>query len=87
MTAMPRRATEVDRVDAAIVSSHLGTLQREVIVELTTGAFRQTAAAGSTLWRARDGERHFVIVVSGLVRVYVTAPDGRTLTVRLLQPR
>jgi CRP/FNR family transcriptional regulator, cyclic AMP receptor protein len=71
-----------DRIDAAIRSSHLRALPSEMIDGLTVGAIGETAAAGSTLWRTGDVEPHFVIVVSGLVRVYVTAPDGRTLTVR-----
>jgi CRP/FNR family transcriptional regulator len=71
-----------DRIDDAIRASHLGSLPPEVIHGLCVGAITETASAGSTLWRTGDVEPHFVIVVSGLVRVYVTAPDGRTLTVR-----
>jgi CRP-like cAMP-binding protein len=71
-----------DRIDDAIRASHLGPLPPEAIHGLLVGAITETASAGSTLWRTGDVESHFVIVVSGLVRVYVTAPDGRTLTVR-----
>jgi CRP/FNR family transcriptional regulator, cyclic AMP receptor protein len=34
------------------------------------------------LHREGDSSPHVEVVVSGLVRVYVTAPDGRTMTVR-----
>ena len=71
-----------DRIDGAIRSSHLRALPSEIVDGLSIGAISETAAAGSTLWRTGDVEPHFVIVVNGLVRVYVTAPDGRTLTVR-----
>jgi CRP/FNR family transcriptional regulator, cyclic AMP receptor protein len=71
-----------DRIDLAIRTSHLGTLPPDVIGRLSVGASHETAMAGSTLWRTGDIDAHFVIVASGLVRVYVTAPDGRTLTVR-----
>lgn len=43
---------------------------------------RLSVPAGSTVHREGDTAAHVEIVVSGLVRVYVTAPDGRTMTVR-----
>lgn len=42
--------------------------------------------AGSTLHREGDEAAHLELVVSGLLRVYVTALDGRTLTVRYCRP-
>ena len=75
-----------DEVVAAIGSSHLCVLPADVLADLSVGAIPQTAEAGSTLWRTGDIERHFVLVVNGLVRVYVGAPDGRTLTVRYCRP-
>ena len=42
--------------------------------------------AGSTLHREGDEAAHLELVISGLLRVYVTALDGRTLTVRYCRP-
>src|SRR5688572_30996986 len=52
------------------------------MAHLLGGARRSTVAAGQTLHRVGDDVRHVELVVAGLVRVHVTAPDGRTLTVR-----
>ena len=71
---------------AAIEASHLRSLPPEVIAELASDASRLRAPAGSTLHRQGDSSPHVEVVVSGLVRVYVTAPDGRTLTVRYCRP-
>ena len=71
-----------DRLRAAIASSHLRGLPSEVIATLLDGARRRDAAAGETLHPAGDDVRHVELVVRGLVRVHVGAPDGRTLTVR-----
>jgi CRP/FNR family cyclic AMP-dependent transcriptional regulator len=71
-----------DRVRAAILASHLRDLPAPVIAQLLSGARRCTASAGHTLHRVGDGERHVELVVTGLVRVHASAPDGRTLTVR-----
>ena len=67
---------------AAIGASHLGSLPPEVITELTADASRLRVPAGSMLHREGTTSPHLEIVVTGLVRVYVTAPDGRTMTVR-----
>jgi CRP/FNR family transcriptional regulator, cyclic AMP receptor protein len=49
-------------------------------------ATRYPASAGSTIRRERDQAPHFELVISGLLRIYVTALDGRTLTVRYCRP-
>jgi CRP/FNR family transcriptional regulator len=82
MTTTRDPSTDGDPIEVAIRSSHLGSLPPDVIGALLAGAIRERAAAGATLWRTGDVERHFVVVVAGLVRVYVAGPDGRTLTVR-----
>jgi CRP/FNR family transcriptional regulator, cyclic AMP receptor protein len=71
-----------DRIQAAIAASHLRGLPSGIIEELLDGARRQQAAAGETLRRVGEGERHVELVVEGVVRVHVSASDGRTLTVR-----
>lgn len=45
-----------------------------------------TIPAGGTLHREGDEAVHLELVVAGLLRVYVAAPDGRTLTVRYCRP-
>jgi CRP/FNR family transcriptional regulator len=71
-----------DRIQAAFAASHLRGLPSGIIEELLDGARRQKAAAGETLRRVGEGERHVELVVEGVVRVHVSAPDGRTLTAR-----
>jgi CRP/FNR family transcriptional regulator, cyclic AMP receptor protein len=71
-----------DRIQAAFAASHLRDLPSGIIEELLDGALRRKAAAGNTLHRVGEGERHVELVVDGVVRVHVSAPDGRTLTVR-----
>lgn len=71
---------------AALGESALRTLPAEVIDELTTGAVRHRVTAGSTVYREGDAVPHLALVVSGLLRVYVGAADGRTMTVRYCRP-
>ncbi len=69
-------------LQAALAASHLGGLAPGIVSELLVGASRLTVTAGSTLRRAGDPGAHVELVVDGLVRIYMAAPDGRTLTVR-----
>ena len=71
---------------AAIESSHLRSLPPDAIAGLTTDSSRLRVPAGSTFHRQGDTSAHVEIVVSGLARVYVAAPDGRTMTVRYCRP-
>ena len=80
--ATSRRGTLDDAGRAAIEASHLRSLPPEVIASLTSGAARLQVPAGSVVHRQGTTTPHVEVVVSGLVRVYVTAPDGRTMTVR-----
>src|SRR6266704_3273646 len=64
---------------AAIEASQLRSLPPEVIAGLTADASRLHVPAGSMLHREGTTSPHFEIVVTGLVRVYVTAPDDRTV--------
>ena len=70
------------RVRAAIAASHLRDLPPDVVTSLLSAARSRSLPAGHTLHRVGEGERHVELVVTGLVRVHVSAPDGRTLTVR-----
>ncbi|MFP3944317.1 MAG: Crp/Fnr family transcriptional regulator [Alphaproteobacteria bacterium] len=66
----------------AIEISHLRSLPPEVLAALLADSVRIRIPAGSTLHREGESEPHVRLVVSGLLRAFVSAPDGRTLTVR-----
>ncbi|HTF55338.1 MAG TPA: Crp/Fnr family transcriptional regulator [Pseudonocardia sp.] len=77
----------VDRAAlAAIAASHLRAIPPHLITELAAGAARRRMAPGEVIHREGETRGHFEIVVSGFVRVYVSATDGRTLTVRYCRP-
>jgi CRP/FNR family transcriptional regulator len=63
-------------------ASHLRALPAEVLEELFEGAIRTKVAAGSVAHHALDAEQYVELVITGVIRVYVTAPDGRTMTIR-----
>ena len=73
-------------VRSALAASHLRGLPPDVLAALTTGAVRTSVPAGTVTHH--EGERlpHLDMVVVGLMRVFVRAPDGRTLTVRYCRP-
>ena len=73
------------QVRLALSRSNLRELPGDVLDELTAGASTVAVPAGSvTHW---EGEHaRFLLVVSGVVRVFVTAPDGRTMTIRYCRP-
>ena len=67
---------------AAIAVSHLGSLSPELVRGLLVGAVTVPVPAGCSLRREAQPGPHLELVLSGLLRVYLRAPDGRTLTVR-----
>jgi CRP/FNR family transcriptional regulator len=67
---------------AAVRASHLGRLSPDLLAAALAGARRDRVTAGATIHRVGDTEPHIKLVVFGLLRVYVTAADGRTMTVR-----
>ena len=75
-----------DDVLAAIATSNLRDLDRALVAELTRDAHRIRVVAGTTVHDEGDAEPHFELLLEGFVRVYVTAPDGRTMTVRYCRP-
>ncbi len=75
-----------DDVRAAIAASHLRHLPAEVLGEVMADARGIQVPAGAILHREGDTDAHVELVVSGAVRVFVSAPDGRTLTVRYCRP-
>lgn len=66
----------------ALLASRLGALPEDVLNEVLAGATRVTISARSTVRPVAGRSPHLELVVSGLVRIQVTAPDGRALTVR-----
>jgi CRP/FNR family cyclic AMP-dependent transcriptional regulator len=73
-------------LQSAVALSHLRELPADVLEDLLTGAVRVKVPASSVFHREGEDAPHLELVVSGLVRVYVTAPDGRTMTVRYCRP-
>jgi CRP/FNR family transcriptional regulator, cyclic AMP receptor protein len=73
-------------VQSAVSLSHLRDLPADVLDDLLTGAVRVRISAASVFHREGEGAPHLELVVAGLVRAYVTAPDGRTMTVRYCRP-
>lgn len=66
----------------ALRASHLAALPDDVLDELLVGAVRLKVRAGRAAHRLHDEEPYLELVVTGVVRVFVTAPDGRTMTIR-----
>lgn len=64
------------------MASSLGSLPQEVIAELTAGAKRLHIPARSTFHHVGEDSPHLELMLGGLVRVQVSAADGRTMTVR-----
>jgi CRP-like cAMP-binding protein len=73
-------------IGVAVASSHLASLPEKTIARLLAPAMLVDVTAGSTIHREGDKRAHFELVVFGLLRVFVTALDGRTLTVRYCRP-
>jgi CRP/FNR family cyclic AMP-dependent transcriptional regulator len=74
------------QVRAALSRSHLGDLPGDVLDELVAGARRVRIPAGLvTHWEGEHAPL-LELVVSGVVRVFVAAPDGRTMTIRYCRP-
>jgi CRP/FNR family cyclic AMP-dependent transcriptional regulator len=65
----------------ALRRSFLGRLPGDVVAELIGGGQRTDYPAGSTIYREGAPPRA-VLVVQGLLRVFMTSPDGRQVTVR-----
>lgn len=77
-----RHAAADDDVRTAISVSHFRDLAPDVLSELLAGAHRIHVPAGSAVRLAGETGPHLELLIDGFVRIFVTAPDGRTLTVR-----
>lgn len=71
---------------SALERSHLAKLPRRTCVDLLAGSVRARVPPGTVTHREGDTTPHLELVISGVHRVFVTAPDGRTMTVRYCRP-
>jgi CRP/FNR family cyclic AMP-dependent transcriptional regulator len=71
-----------DDVAAALAASSLSRLPAPAVDRLLAGARLVRIPAGSVTHREGETARHLELVVDGLIRAFVTAPDGRSLTMR-----
>jgi len=70
-----------DAIEKAIAKSLLAAFPTRLRQSLIQEAIRVNLPAGTTLYYEED-EPRCGLVVSGLIRVYMTSPDGRQITVR-----
>src|SRR3954467_15816780 len=76
----------VDRdVDDALARSFLAELPADVVGRLRAEGDRAAYPAGTTVYRAGDDPRA-ALVVKGLIRVFLSSPEGRQVTVRYARP-
>jgi CRP/FNR family transcriptional regulator, cyclic AMP receptor protein len=68
-------------VETAMAGSFLGRLSPDLVRELLANGLRSEYPAGTTIYRPGSPPRT-LLVVSGLLRVYMSSPDGRQVTVR-----
>ncbi|MEV5966891.1 Crp/Fnr family transcriptional regulator [Kribbella sp. NPDC051952] len=73
-------------VAAVMAGSFLGHLPVELVERLLASGERIHFPAGSTLYRERSAPRA-LLVVQGLLRVYMSSPEGRQVTVRYARTR
>src|SRR4051794_29512852 len=65
----------------AVAGSFLARLPSDLVAALVEAGERTDYPAGSTIYRPGSYPRA-LLVVDGLLRVYMTAPEGRQVTVR-----
>jgi CRP/FNR family transcriptional regulator len=65
----------------ALAKSFLGQLPSEVVEPLVADQLRLDYPAGTTIYREGEAPRA-MLVVSGLIRIYMTSAEGRQVTIR-----
>ena len=82
----PKIADVTDQqLEAALARSFLAGLPPEVTRELQAEGERADYPAGTTVYRPGSPPQA-ALVVGGLIRVYLTSPEGRQVTVRYARP-
>jgi len=71
-----------DLLQTAVAKSNLRGLGDPMLAAVLDAAARLRLPAGAILRSAGEPGPHLELVVEGLLRIFVTARDGRTLTVR-----
>lgn len=71
-----------DGVRSALAASSFTRLPGPATQRLLTGARLLRVPVGAVTHREGETAEHLELVVDGLVRAFVTGPDGRTMTVR-----
>jgi CRP/FNR family transcriptional regulator len=71
-----------DAVRGAIATSHLRSVSEDTLGDLLEGVRRVRVPAGVTIRGEGETGPHLELLLHGFVRIFVTAPDGRSLTVR-----
>ena len=74
------------QVRLALSRSNLRELPGDVLDQLMAGASMVAVPAGSVTHWEGEPNPFLELVVSGVVRVFVTALDGRTMTIRYCRP-
>jgi CRP/FNR family transcriptional regulator len=72
-------------LDDALAGSFLASLPAALIGKLREDGERADFPAGTTVYRAGEDPR-VALVVRGLLRVYLSSPSGRQVTVRYARP-
>lgn len=80
-SVLDARAVTEPEVLAAVARSFLHGLPDRLVEELLAAGQCVDVPAGTTIYRPGDDPRAFV-VVHGLLRVYMSSPEGRQVTVR-----
>src|SRR6478672_5754296 len=73
------------RVRDAFAKSHFRHLPPNLVAELVQGAVSVSCPAGAAVHEVGQPGPYLELLVEGLLRTFVTAPDGRSLTVRYLR--
>jgi CRP/FNR family transcriptional regulator len=84
--AIDQRVGIDEDVRAAVAISHLRRLPPATLDAMLQGVRRVHVPAGSAVRVAGEEGPHLELLVSGFVRIFVSAPDGRSLTVRYFRP-
>lgn len=77
---------DLEALQAVVQSSFLGAIPQTTRDRLLEGTSILKFSAGQAIFRADDRPRRGGLVVSGLVRVFLSTLDGRQATVRYARP-